>query len=308
MLRNRVITSLVLAPLIIAAVYFLQPMGFAVLWGAVILLAAWEWTHLAGLAAPAARAGFVGAILAIQLSAHYWAPYTLDWLFWPVVAWWFVLGLLFRKAADKLLRIRYPVAAKLAAGAFVLVTAWVLMVWLRVNFGFEQVVYLLVLVWLADVAAYFVGKRWGHTKLLEQISPGKTVEGAYGALAATAVLAVSVGLLLGFEPIMIGDFVFLSLVTVLFSICGDLFESFAKRLRGVKDSSGILPGHGGVLDRVDSLLAAVSVFYAGSFLLGIFLQAGSVGDMPIVLQPDAPSTMEIPAEEEDSAPHDGEAH
>ena len=115
----------------------------------------------------------------------------------------------------------------------------------------------------------------------------------------TAVLAVGVALLLGFEPIQIGDFVFLSLITVLFSICGDLFESLAKRVRGVKDSSGVLPGHGGVLDRIDSLMAGVSVFYAGSFLLGIFLQGGAISQTAISVQPDNHgTTIEVPAEEE----------
>ena len=156
MLKNRVMTSLVLAPLIVAAVYFLQPAWFAVLWGAIILAAAWEWANLAGLSNVPTRLGFVGAVLASQLLARYWAPYALDWLFWPVVIWWFALGLAFRKMADKLLQIQYPLLLKLLVGLFVLVTAWVLLVWLRVNFGSEQVIYLLIMIWLADIAAYFV--------------------------------------------------------------------------------------------------------------------------------------------------------
>jgi phosphatidate cytidylyltransferase len=149
------------------------------------------------------------------------------------------------------------------------------------------------MIWIADITAYFVGKRYGNTKLLEQISPGKTVEGAYGALAATALLATGVGFWAKLEPVQIADFVFLSVITVAVSILGDLFESFVKRLRGVKDSSGILPGHGGVLDRNDSLIAAVSVFYAGSFLLGIFLNTGSVTQDNIVLDPSSPDAVEM---------------
>jgi phosphatidate cytidylyltransferase len=146
------------------------------------------------------------------------------------------------------------------------------MVWLRTNFGAMQVLYLVLLIWLADIAAYFSGKRWGLTKLLPEISPGKTVEGLYGALAAAAIFAAAVAAFKEFKLIMLGDFVFLSIVTVLISVVGDLFESWAKRVRGVKDSGTLLPGHGGMLDRIDSLLAAVSVFYVGCALREIFLQ------------------------------------
>lgn len=299
MLRNRVVTSLILAPSIISAVYFLDPIGFAVLWGITILVASWEWSHLSGLSSPLSRLGFVGILLGAQLTGSIWVPYTLDWLFWPVVAWWFLFALALRVAADRLLQVHYPIPVKLLAGFLVLLSAWVLMVWLRIHFGSEQVIYLLVMIWIADITAYFVGKRWGQTKLLAQISPGKTVEGVYGALLATGLLAVGVGFWVGLEPIQIADFAFLSLITVAVSICGDLFESFVKRLRGVKDSSGILPGHGGVLDRNDSLIAAVSVFYAGSFLLGIFLNVGSVNQESVTLHPDSPDAMEMQIEEDE---------
>jgi len=306
MLRNRVVTSLILAPSIVAAVYFLDPLGFAVLWGATLLLASWEWSHLSGLESPLARLGFVAVMLAAQVSGSLWVPYTLDWLFWPVVAWWFLFALALRVASERLLNIHYPVPVKLLAGFFVLLTAWVLMVWLRIHFGSEQVIYLLVMIWVADITAYFVGKRFGHTKLLAQISPGKTVEGVYGALMATGLLAVATGFWAGLAPIQIADFVFLTLITVAVSVCGDLFESFVKRLRGVKDSSGILPGHGGVLDRNDSLIAGVSVFYAGSILLGIFLNTAAVNQEPILMQSDSPDAMDMQVEEAEGA-DEGEA-
>lgn len=298
MLKNRIVTALILAPSIIAAVYFLDPIGFAALWGITLLVASWEWSHLAGLTSPLYRLGFVAVLMTAQLTGSLWVPYTLDWLYWPVVAWWFIFATALRLAADRLLAVQFPVAIKLIAGFLVLLTSWILMVWLRIHFGYEQVIYLLVMIWVADITAYFVGKRWGHTKLLAQISPGKTVEGVYGALLATSALAIGVGFWAGLEPIQIADFVFLSVITVGVSICGDLFESFVKRLRGVKDSSGILPGHGGVLDRNDSLIAGVSVFYAGSILLGIFLNSASVDQEPILVDPGAASeSMELPFDE-----------
>jgi len=298
MLKNRVVTALILAPSITTAVYLLDPIGFAILWGGTLLVASWEWGHLAGLESPLARLGFVAALLTAQLTGSLWVPYTLDWLYWPVVAWWFVFAMALRVAADRLLAIHYPVAVKLIAGFLVLLTSWVLMVWLRIHFGYQQVIYLLVMIWVADITAYFVGKRWGHTKLLSQVSPGKTVEGVYGALVATGLLAIGVGLWAGLAPIQIADFIFLTVITVGISICGDLFESFVKRLRGVKDSSGILPGHGGVLDRNDSLIAGVSVFYAGSVLLGIFLNTAAIDQQPILIDPGSVGdAIEMPGEE-----------
>jgi phosphatidate cytidylyltransferase len=307
MLKNRVITALVLAPLIIAAILLLPPDGFALVWGLIILAGAFEWTNLAGLTNLPARLGFVGVILAVFLTARIfamdWAPGELPpWFYWPAVAWWAVWGLAFRRVPEKLVKLSYPLYAKLLAGGFVFITAWVLMVWLRLNFLQYQVLYLVLLIWLADMAAYFVGKRWGHTKLVEPISPGKTIEGVYGALFAAALLAIIVGLVSRFEAMMITDFVFLSLFTVAFSVCGDLFESLAKRVRGVKDSGGLLPGHGGVLDRIDSLLAAVAVFYAGSLMLGIFLDTGST-----VVLPDLSAPQEIAPMDGAAPPHGDES-
>jgi phosphatidate cytidylyltransferase len=130
--------------------------------------------------------------------------------------------------------------------------------------------YLLVLIWAADTAAYFIGKKWGKTQLAPEISPGKTVEGVYGALAAAALCGIVLDLMFKVYNsafIVAADFVFLSVITVLVSIYGDLFFSLVKRRRGVKDSGSILPGHGGILDRIDSLIAAIPVFYGGVYLI-----------------------------------------
>jgi phosphatidate cytidylyltransferase len=305
MLKNRVITALLLAPLVIAAILFLPLDGFALLWGAIILAGAYEWAVLSGLTAPLARIGFVAGVLAVILAAKAfsleWAPGELPWWFFgPVVAWWLAWGLAFRRIPEKLVQIKYPLYAKLLAGGFVLVSAWILLVWLRLNFEAQQVLYLVLLIWVADAAAYFVGRNWGFTKLAPAVSPGKTTEGVYGALGAAAILALAVALVADLGGMMIADFVFLSLVTVAVSVCGDLFESLAKRVRGVKDSGALLPGHGGVLDRIDSLLAGVSVFYAGSLLIGIFLHVGGAVEPTIIIQPEHQETMEVPAIPEDS--------
>ncbi|MBS1211573.1 MAG: phosphatidate cytidylyltransferase [Proteobacteria bacterium] len=271
MLKSRILTASILAPLIIVAILYLPALWFAVLWGLVVAVAAWEWTDLSGVASIPGRIVFVALGAGLMLTGPKWAGFALDWLPWVVVAWWFVFSVLVRRMPGKLLAVRYPTGVKLGLGAFVLFSSWIMMVWLRANFGTMQVLYLVLLIWLADIAAYFAGKRWGRTQLSPEISPGKTVEGLYGAIIAAALFAVAAGFYKGLNPMLIADFVLISVVTVVVSVVGDLFESLAKRVRGVKDSGAILPGHGGLLDRVDSLLAAVSVFYLGSFLREIFL-------------------------------------
>ncbi len=284
MLKNRVLTASILAPLVIAAILFLPDQWFALFWGITIAVCAWEWSELAGLSTIPTRAGFLFACVGVMTSYKQWAGEMemWEWLAWPVVAWWFLLSVLLREIPAKLVELKYPIAVKLLIGFFVLVSAWVLMIWTRINLGGPtQLLYLFMLVWVADIAAYFTGKRWGLTKLAPEISPGKTAEGLYGGLIAVAVFSLAVaatlyltesGSFISFSWMQLGYFVLLSLVTVLFSVVGDLFESLVKRVRGVKDSGSILPGHGGLLDRLDSLIAAVSVFYAGSKLLEIYFQ------------------------------------
>lgn len=289
MLRNRLITAAVLVPLAIASILALPELWFArYVWGVAILVACWEWTALSGITTPMGRGVFVAAMLAAQLTAQHWAPFAwaLEALAWPIVPsaavlWWLLVGMAMRSAPTRMLGLRLPTWAMLALGFFVLLAGWIIMVWLQMHFGAKQVLFFFVLVCLADAAAYFVGRRYGRTKLLPEISPGKTVEGAYGAVFMGGLVALCVGLYYHyglessnnsyFDLIKVSDFVLLCVVTVIVSISGDLFESLVKRWRGVKDSGALLPGHGGVLDRIDSLLAGVSVFYLGSFLRDIFL-------------------------------------
>ena len=284
MLKNRILTALVLAPLAIAGILYLPDRWFALLWGVAIAVCAWEWSNLAGLTTIPTRAGFLTVCVGFMTSFQQWAGEMelWEWLAWPMVAFWFVLSILLREMPTKLLVIKYPIAVKLLVGFLVLVSAWILMVWTRINLGGSaQVLYLFMLVWVADIAAYFVGKRWGLTKLAPEISPGKTAEGLYGALVVIVLFSLAVaavlyqtesGSFISFSWVKLGYFILLSVVTVLFSVVGDLFESLVKRVGGVKDSGAILPGHGGFLDRLDSLIAAVSVFYAGSKLLEIYFQ------------------------------------
>jgi phosphatidate cytidylyltransferase len=191
----------------------------------------------------------------------------LEWLVIPPVLFWLLVMILIRNSPLGLLKLEIRLSRKVLIGWFILLATWMFITRLRIFYGPEMTMYFLVLIWLADIAAYFAGKKYGKKKLSPDISPGKTVEGMYGALIAAIVSGVVVSLLYKYPFIVASDFVLLSVLTVLVSIYGDLFFSLAKRIRGVKDSGTLLPGHGGVLDRIDSLIAAAPFFYAGVFLI-----------------------------------------
>lgn len=191
----------------------------------------------------------------------------LEWLVIPPVLFWILMMILIRNSPSGLLSLHIKLRNKALIGWFVMLATWMFLSRLRAFYGPEMTMYFLVLIWVADIVAYFTGKKYGKNKLAPEISPGKTIEGMYGALIAGIICGVVVSFIYGFQFIIATDFALLSLLTVLISIYGDLFFSLAKRLRGVKDSGTLLPGHGGVLDRIDSLIAAIPFFYAGVILI-----------------------------------------
>lgn len=269
MLKQRVITASILAILVIWAVLKLPVAGFGAALLAVILPGAWEWTRLAGLRKTRNRWLYVGGILALILAV--WplldsTTFVNSLLVLSVLGWCgALLGL--RRYARHPEHQDQPLQISIA-GVVVLVAPWIALMGLRSEFGPNHVLFLLLLIWAADVGAYFAGRRWGRRKLAPAISPGKTWEGVAGAGAAALILALLGAALLG-EGARWPAFMAVCLITVGFSIAGDLFESMIKRQCGVKDSGSLLPGHGGVLDRVDSLTAAAPVF-----LLGLYGIAG----------------------------------
>jgi phosphatidate cytidylyltransferase len=285
MLIKRVITALVLAPLVVLAVIKLPTGGFALLWGAIILLATWEWTDLAGLQSPVKRVLYVIAItlsmlffyfwknilekIAIQFERGEWLQWSgvMDWWAVPVIGFWLVIGIKMRRSPTKLLEANWSTETKLIIGWVALVFSWMFLRRLDSFWDWQMTLYFLFLIWIADIAAYFCGKYFGKHKLLPEISPGKTIEGLYGALLAGLIYAVGTAVYYEYIPKAILDFTFLSLITIIFSVNGDLLVSLMKRTRGVKDTGSILPGHGGILDRIDGLLAATPVFYIGLVLL-----------------------------------------
>jgi phosphatidate cytidylyltransferase len=291
MLLQRIITASILAFLVVLAVFQLHPEYFSLLIGLVALLAAWEWTALIGINSPIKRGLFLVTLILPMLWMNFWTQFlevaaqvldwpdvrnysgALEWLVIPPVLFWILTMILIRNTPEGVLKLEMKLRYKVLIGWLVLFATWMFLSRLRAFYGSEMTLYFLVLIWVADIAAYFVGKKFGKTKLSPEISPGKTVQGMYGALIAGAVWAAAfIGYYSyrdGFVWMRVTDFILLSVLTVLISIYGDLFFSVVKRQRGVKDSGSILPGHGGILDRIDSLIAAIPLFYAGITVIGL---------------------------------------
>lgn len=277
MLKQRVITALVLAPLILALIFLTRAPTFAALLGLVFLLGLWEWTRMAGVRGYALRALCVlGYAIVFALL---WNVCTSPW-WWVAVliglAWWLVSLAWLRHNRLGAQPARAHTALKLFAGMLAVMPAWCAVVVMhgdmaRPNTGHGHwwVLFFACVVSFADMGAYTAGRRWGHTKLAPAISPGKTREGVYGALVCSGIVGLVGGALLKVPAERLPAIVALALLTVLFSIVGDLFESLMKRHAGVKDSGILFPGHGGVFDRMDSIVAALPVFVLGKFLLGL---------------------------------------
>ncbi len=266
--RQRVTTALLLAPLPILALLFLPTPWLAAAVAAVLLAGLWEWTAFAGLRETVPRVAFLTAN-ALLLAALAWGggpslfPLKLVALL-GVLAWvgalaWLLHPDLARGDGEG------ARALKLFAGSLAVVPAWCALAWLHSEdpLGPRWTLFAVALVWAADSGAYFVGSKFGRRKLAPAISPGKTWEGVWGGLAASALLAVAALPLLGLGWSQLPALVLLTLVTAALSVAGDLFESLMKRHSGVKDSGDLFPGHGGLMDRLDSLLAALPVFVVG---------------------------------------------
>jgi phosphatidate cytidylyltransferase len=269
-LFQRVVTALVLAPVVITGVLLLPTLYLSLLFGLIVLIGGWEWTRLAGISDWPGRVIYLlllASLLWLVAELLTYSDYSV-WFFACVVLWWGLVSInLVRIKLIQSAPLRFSLFAAVS-GFFVLVPAWAAIHTLHGSgeSGPILTLFLLLLIWAADVGAYFAGHRWGKTKLSPVISPGKTRAGLYGAMASSVVGAVVLSWWMS-EWSRLHWLVMLCLATVLLSVVGDLFESLFKRQAGVKDSGTIFPGHGGVLDRIDSVTAAAPLFLLGSFLL-----------------------------------------
>ncbi len=263
MLKLRVMTALVLAAAIVSAILWLETRWLGLVLGAVILLGAWEWGGLSGLHKPAARTAYVAGMALLAAGASL-LPGTA--LFTLGCVWWLLVSL-------RILRGRPPAqlgggisTGWLLAGPITLLPAYIAILYLHGSNASSALflLYAMCIVWVADIGAYFTGRRWGKHPLAPAISPGKTWEGVAGALVLVTVYGLLGGWWFGPSPGAATLLVVLVVAAGGVSVVGDLFESLLKRAAQRKDSGNLLPGHGGVLDRIDSLTAAMPVFTLGA--------------------------------------------
>lgn len=274
MLKYRLITALILIPVVIGALFLLPPVGFAIVTLVVCMLAALEWGQLAGFASRSQRiwlailCGFLLISMLLSLPAYQHSAHLpqVSVPLWLSMGWWI---------AALLLVLTYPRSAavwrnshllRIIFGILTIVPFFWGMVALR-QYGYEQdhnigawwLLYVMLLVWGADSGAYMFGKLFGKHKLAPKVSPGKTWEGLIGGLLTSALISWLFG---RYAPLDIIPEILLicSVAAALASVLGDLTESMFKREAGIKDSGHLIPGHGGILDRIDSLTAAVPVF------------------------------------------------
>jgi phosphatidate cytidylyltransferase len=264
-LRTRLLTAAVLVPLVLLAVLYLPTWAFELLVSAIMLGGFWEWTRIARLPGRPLRA-LATAALAAAFLALAWQPIRVllpvagvACVFWALAALW--LSRPDFAAADTI----GARLLKLAAGIMVLGGGWAGAVFLRdgLERGPMWLLMCLVVVYGSDSLAYFSGRHFGGAKLAPRISPAKTWAGFWGAVAGTVPVALVGGWLMGLPAGRLLPWMALAAVCVLLAVLGDLFESLMKRHAQVKDSGRLFPGHGGLLDRGDSMFAALPAFAVG---------------------------------------------
>lgn len=274
MLLPRLITALILLPLLLAAIFGLATALLYPVLCVVGVLAAWEWCGFMGVTRLLHRLLY-GTAMALALAAAWWQTEGAADALIPASAalgWWllaFVLVLRFPKSFPNG---PWSVTRMAPLGLLLVVSTLITVAALHQQAnGPWRLMFMLFIVFAADVGAYLVGRNYGKRKLAPAVSPGKSIEGAIGGLVLVALWAAAAGpYVFQIDSLpQLALLIAISIFTAAVSIIGDLTESLFKRLRNLKDSGTLLPGHGGILDRIDSILAAAPVFYLGVTLLGL---------------------------------------
>jgi len=278
MLKQRIITAVILAPLAILAILFLPVELFKIAVAGVVALGAYEWAKMSGINGRAAKVTFMALILIICGVLIFavdgqavWYQSELNALYKTILSiaavWWAVslVMILTYPKYSSVWKENIPIRA--AFGVLTLIPTWVAIISLRTNlyevdpfYGASLIFYVLGIVWAADIGAFFCGVKFGKHKLRPNVSPGKSIEGLLGGIMASLAIIAFAALHYQFDASRIGMHILIGVITVAVSALGDLNESMFKRCAGIKDSGKLLPGHGGVMDRIDSLTAAFPVF------------------------------------------------
>jgi len=279
LLKQRIITAITLAPLAIAAIFYMSLENFSFFIMAIMAIGAWEWGPLMGFAQKRLRVAFALTTVMLISLIWYFFPLSSLWsssfelqldihyVLWIAVAWWFL---------SATLTFLYPRASSFWSshrsirgifGWLTLVPTWLAFVVLRSHdyandsyHGAQLIMFLFLMVWSADIGAYFVGKAIGKHKLMPNVSPGKTMEGFIGGVVFACILISVAGYSLEWNQQQLLLVIGITVMITTISVLGDLNESMFKRQAGIKDSGSILPGHGGILDRIDSLTATAPIY------------------------------------------------
>ncbi|HET8710079.1 MAG TPA: phosphatidate cytidylyltransferase [Spongiibacteraceae bacterium] len=277
MLRQRIITGSLLAVAAIAAIIWLPAHVLIAVLAALTLLGCWEWSDLAALTKPLVRllycllsaCAMFGLLGVTHILDEYPDLARLRWILGAAALWWCLAWLCIKTFPQSTVWWG-GIWVRLLMGWLALLPAWLACVYLRLQSNGEwKVLFLLTLVAAADIGAYFSGTQFGKHKLAPAVSPGKSWEGFWGGLVTSVVFALSLWRVLWEPQLPLLVLAIIAALTMLASVLGDLLESMLKRYRGVKDSGSILPGHGGVLDRFDSISAAAPVFALGLLLTAL---------------------------------------
>ena len=253
MILQRVKTALILAAALLLVLFVLPASIAAAALGVLVGIGAWEWSGLIAAKSESRRWMFVAAavliaVISIELSRRGGLP-LLQWadvLRWIVALFWMLR-----------FPVRVPASFAAVAGLLALPVGWLLLITLLTGWGPEWTVFLFILVAAADVGAFFCGRAFGRRKLAPSVSPGKTWEGVFGGVTAAALVGAAGSF---WFDVPLGRMMTAAAGIAAFSVLGDLTVSMLKRNVGVKDTGSLFPGHGGVLDRIDSLLAAVPLY------------------------------------------------
>lgn len=278
MLKQRIITALVLAPLALFAILYLPLFAFEIMIALVMGLGAWEWSSMSGITRTFTKSAYAALVVGICIFLSILLPTDLIWYqgqlnslytyILSIAAVWWTISLAMIIVYPHYTSVWHT--SKMLRGIFgflTLIPTWVAVVTLRTSlfdvdpyYGASLIFYVLGIVWAADIGAFFVGVKFGKHKLRPEVSPGKTLEGLMGGIFASSAIIAFAALHYQVEPSRIWLHILVGAITVGVSALGDLNESMFKRCAGIKDSGTLLPGHGGIMDRIDSLTAAFPVF------------------------------------------------
>ena len=264
MLKHRVITGVVLLLIVLSALFAQSSIYWRIFISLMLLVGFWEWLAMCGIQSRTWQifSYLLFAIISYLIQAGFVSLHLLV----PIacLAWLGIIGFTVSTHLDFL---HQPVAKLLLGIAVLAIGGWFVIELRNIEHGAYWILCLFVSIWAADIGAYFFGRKFGKTKLAPTVSPSKTWEGLIGGLILVTLIFVPL-LFYWFSPTSAFLLLLVVLTTAVISVFGDLFESKLKRHAGIKDSSQILPGHGGVLDRIDSLLAGVPFFVMGLIYLG----------------------------------------